>query len=85
LRSSATPEIAYKKRATLSGPLFDAWTAPVGARINCPVCDQVFIKKRKKHYFSSDKCRFRFHDRQRMDFRAINRKLDIIIEKLEAR
>jgi len=76
-------QIGQKERATQSGPLSDVWTAPVGSRVKCPVCGQIFIKKRMKHYFGDkDACRFAFWNRQRMDFRVINRKLDIIIERL---
>ena len=82
MRAAPTSQIGQKKRATLAGPPLDAWTAPIGARVPCPVCGQIFTKKRKKHYFDSDKCRFHFHDRRRMDFRAVLRKLDIIIERL---
>jgi hypothetical protein len=85
MRSEAALQIGQKKRATLAGVHLDAWTAPAGALVPCPVCGLIFKKKRLKHYFNTSQCRFRFWDRQRMDFRVINRKLDIIIEKLEAR
>jgi len=85
MKSATAPQIGSKKRATLAAPPLDAWTAPIGASVPCPVCSQIFTKKRKKHYFDSAKCRFHFHDRRRMDFRAVLRKLDIIIEMLGAR
>ena len=86
MRPETAPHIGQKERATQSEPLLDVWTAPVGTRVKCPVCGQIFAKKRKKHYFGDkDACRFAFWNRQRMDFRTINRKLDIIIERLGPR
>jgi hypothetical protein len=48
----------------------------------CKQCGERFRIKRKNHVFCTSKCRFTYWDRNRMDFRAVLRKLDIIIERL---
>ena len=48
----------------------------------CKQCGERFRIKRKNHVFCTSKCRFTYWDRNRMDFRVLNRKLDIIIERL---
>jgi len=53
MKSAPAPPIGQKERATQSEPLSDVWTAPIGSRVKCPVCGQIFIKKRMKHYFGA--------------------------------
>ena len=55
----------------------------------CKECGERFAKKPKDRVFCSDKCRFQYWNKRRMDFRGtnqkidqLNRKLDIIIERL---
>jgi len=48
----------------------------------CKECGERFAKRRKDHDFCTDKCRFQYWNARRMDFRAVLRKLDIIIERL---
>lgn len=83
MKSVPETTIAQEKRATLSAASFcpDPRKAVVAAK--CLNCGQNFTKKRKKHFFCSAKCRFHFWDHQRMDFRALARKVDLVLESTQ--